>query len=198
MIPWPWPPPIDDGGASHLRIGDALPNIALPSTTNAPVSLARLTGRNNVFVYPWTGRPGLANPPGWDDIAGAHGSTPELEGVRNLQSSFESLDTHVYALSLQPTDWQQELAGRLDLKFPILSDADGRLTRALSLPTFETGGETYLRRLTLSVLDGRIDWIFYPVHPPDTHARDVLAWLTDHVGYALEGRVNPSTLPRRG
>ena len=56
---------------------------------------------------------------------------------------------------------------------------------------FDTGGETYLRRLTLSIVDGVIDWVFYPVHPPDTHARDVLAWLTDHVGYALEGRINP-------
>ncbi len=198
MIPWPWAPPIDDGGAAHLRIGDALPDIALPSTSGAPVSLARMTGRTIVFVYTWTGRPGLSNPPGWDDVAGAHGSTPELEGVRNLKTSFESLDTSVCAASLQSTAWQGELAARLGLKFPILSDADLKLTRALALPTFETGGETYLRRLTLSVLDGRIDWIFYPVHPPDTHARDVLAWLTDHVGYALEGRINSSTLPSRG
>lgn len=197
MIPWPWPPPIDDGAASHLKAGDALPDIALPSTTGAPVSLARLTGRNIVFFYTWTGRPGGTNPPGWDDIPGAHGSTPQLEGVRNLQTSFESLDTHVFALSLQSTHWQQELSLRLGLKFPILSDAEGKLTRALSLPTFETGGDLYLRRLTLSIHDGRIDWIFYPVHPPDAHARDVLAWLTDHVGYALEGRINPSKLPRR-
>ena len=63
MIPWPWPAPVDDGGASHLRVADALPDVALPSTTGAPVSLARLTGRNIIFVYTWTGRPGMANPP---------------------------------------------------------------------------------------------------------------------------------------
>lgn len=197
MIPWPWPAPADDGGATHLAIGNPLPDLPLTSTSGRLVSLARLTGRNLVFVYPWTGRPGLPNPPAWDEIAGAHGSTPELEGVRNLRTSFESLDTGVYALSTQTTDWHREIHNRLRLEFELLSDAASRLTTALRLPTFETGGVTYLRRITLCVIDGRIDWVFYPVHPPDTHARDVLAWLTDHVGYAIEGRINPSTPPRR-
>lgn len=197
MIPWPWPAPVDDGGAAHLAIGQAIADIALPSTSGRTVSPARLPGRSILFIYTWTGRPGLGNPPGWDDIAGAHGSTPELEGVRNLTTSFASLDTAVYALSAQSNEWQRELAGRLRLNFDLLSDEHLAFARAMQLPMFETGGMTYLRRLTLSIVDGRIDWIFYPVHPPDTHARDVLAWLTDHVGYALEGRINPSTLPKR-
>ena len=197
MIPWPWPAPTDDGGAAHLMAGMAVPDIELRTTTGSTVSLARITGRSILFVYPWTGRPGLANPPGWDDIAGAHGSTPELEGVRNLASSFASLDTAVYGLSVQGSEWQAELAKRLGLNFVLLSDELLAFARALGLPTFETGGVTYLKRLTLSIVDGRIDWVFYPVHPPDAHARAVLAWLTDHVGYALEGRINPSTLPLR-
>jgi hypothetical protein len=28
----------------------------------------------------------------------------------------------------------------------------------------------YLKRLTLILRDGRIERVFYPVHPPDTHA----------------------------
>lgn len=191
MIPWPWPAPVEDGGAAHLTAGAKLPEVALPSTSGAPIALVSLPGRSIVFVYTWTGRPGLANPPGWDDIPGAHGSTPELEGVRNLASSFASLDTAVFGLSTQSNAWQHELAQRLNLNFPLLSDEHLAFADALQLPRFETGGETYLRRLTLSIVDGVIDWVFYPVHPPDTHARDVLAWLTDHVGYALEGRINP-------
>jgi peroxiredoxin len=197
MIPWPWPAPIDDGGALHLHRGMPIPDIALASTGGGEVSLARLPGRTIVFVYPWTGRPGLSNPPGWDDIPGAHGSTPELEGLRNLTTSFASLDTAVYAMSTQTTSWQRELKDRLRLNFELLSDDGLGLVRALRLPTFETGGVTFLRRLTVSILDGQIDWVFYPVHPPDVHARDVLAWLTDHVGYALEGRINPSAIPGR-
>lgn len=197
MIPWPWPAPSDDGAAAHLTAGTKVPAIALPSTSGEPVTLAELPGRSIVFVYTWTGRPGLANPARWDDIPGAHGSTPQLEGVRNLASSFASLDAAVYGLSAQPSDWQQELAGRLGLNFPLLSDEQLAFADALRLPRFEIGDETYLRRLTLSIVDGVIDWVFYPVHPPDTHARDVLAWLTDHVGYALEGRVNPGMIVQR-
>lgn len=197
MIPWPWPAPADDGGAAHLAVGMEVPDVELVSTSGERVSPARLRGRTVLFFYTWTGRPGLANPPDWDDIAGAHGSTPQLEGVRNLQSSFASLDTAVYGVSAQSTAWQAEMAARLGLGFDLLSDERLALARALRLPTFETGGVIYLRRLTLSILDGRIDWVFYPVHPPDAHARDVLAWLTDHVGYALEGRINPSLPPVR-
>lgn len=197
MIPWPWPAPVDDGGARHLSAGLAVPDIALPSSSGGSVSLARLPGRNVVFFYTWTGRPGVANPPGWDDVAGAHGSTPQLEGLRNLATSFASLDTAVHAVSLQSCDWQRELAGRLRLNFPLLSDGGGELAQALRLPTFTLAGATYLKRLTLSINDGRIDWVFYPVHPPDAHAREVLAWLTDHVGYALEGRINPAPSPVR-
>lgn len=197
MIPWPWPAPLDDGGARHLVAGTLVPDVELASTEGTPMSLARRSGRSVVFVYTWTGRPGVSNPPGWDDIPGAHGSTPELEGVRNLASSFASLDTAVFGLSAQTTAWQAELARRLKLGFPLLSDSDGLFGTALTLPTFETGGSTYLRRITLSIIDGTIDWVFYPVHPPDTHARDVLAWLTDHVGYLLEGRINTSQLPNR-
>ena len=71
MIPWPWTAPQDDGAAAHLVDGAAVPDIALPSTSGKPVSLAKLPGRSIVFVYPWTGRPGVANPPLWE-IGRAH------------------------------------------------------------------------------------------------------------------------------
>ncbi|NJO06881.1 MAG: peroxiredoxin, partial [Chloroflexaceae bacterium] len=48
------------------------------------------------------------------------------------------------------------------------------------LPTFAVDGMTLLKRLTLIVEDGVIEHVFYPVFPPDTHAEEVLAWLTAH------------------
>ena len=51
------------------------------------------------------------------------------------------------------------------------------MARALALPTFETGGVTYLKRLTLGLEDGRIDRVYYPVALPAAHAREVCAWL---------------------
>ena len=34
-----------------------------------------------------------------------------------------------------------------------------------------------IKRLTLIVSHGRIEKVFYPVFPPDTHAVEVLHWL---------------------
>jgi peroxiredoxin len=59
----------------------------------------------------------------------------------------------------------------------VLSDEALELTRALQLPTFETSGMTLLKRLTLVIDDGRIEHVFYPVFPPDSHAGEVLSWL---------------------
>jgi peroxiredoxin len=41
----------------------------------------------------------------------------------------------------------------------------------------EVAGLTLIKRLTLVVDEGSITHVFYPVFPPDRHAREVLAWL---------------------
>jgi peroxiredoxin len=169
--------PPGDGGASHLKRGRRMPDLELPTTTGRSVNFARLAGTAIVYCYPWTGRPGLPNPPGWDDIPGAHGSTPEAEGFRDLYAGFRQVKAAVYGLSTQTTDYQQELVERLGLPFELVSDRRFVLQRALALPTFVTGGVTYLKRLTLAVRDGRIERVYYPVPLPAAHAREVCAWL---------------------
>jgi len=169
--------PRDDGGARHLKRGRRMPDIALPTTADRQVSFAGLAGRAIVFCYPWTGRPGLANPPGWDDIPGAHGSTPQAEGFRDLEAGFRQLGAQVFGLSTQPTAYQRELTERLRLPFEMVSDEGFELQRALALPTFATGGVTYLKRLTLGIRDGRIERVYYPIAAPGAHAREVCAWL---------------------
>ena len=54
------------------------------------------------------------------------------------------------------------------------------VTRALNLPTFSVEGMTLIKRLTLIVRDKRIEKVFYPVFPPDTHAEEVIGWLKAH------------------
>ena len=169
--------PIDDGGADHLEPGRELPPVVLPATDGSDVCLAGLPGRSVIVVYPWTGRPGHPNPPDWDLIPGAHGSTPELEGFRDLSPAFADGGARIFGVSHQTTAYQSEMAARLAVPFPILSDAEGRFTATFSLPSFATGGEVYLRRLTLLVSDGRIERVFYPVSEPALHASEVLLWL---------------------
>lgn len=132
-----------------------------------------------VYVYPWSGRPGVSDPPGWDDIPGAHGSTPETAGFRDHYEAFKALGVAVLGLSTQASAHQREFVDRLGVPFAILSDADLAFQKALRLPTFAAGGTDYLRRLTLVVRDGRIVHVFYPVHPPQTHAAEVLGCLTE-------------------
>lgn len=167
----------DDGAANHLKRGARLPDIALPSTSGRSVSLGAERGTVIAFFYPWTGRPGMPNPPGWDDIPGAHGSTPEAEGFRNLAEAFAQIKAQVFGISSQSTDYQRELVDRLGLPFELLSDEGLALQKALALPTFQTGGVTYLKRLTLGLRDGRIERVYYPISFPGAHAREVCAWL---------------------
>jgi peroxiredoxin len=177
MSEWPYPAPQDDGGAAHLVAGVALPDVELPTTTGDRLSLAMISGLSIVFVYPWTGKSGGANPPGWDGIPGAHGSTAEAQGFQLLLESFQARGIQILGLSTQSRDWQREFAARNGLTYPLLSDPDFSVADALRLPRFQAGGTTYLSRLTLMCRDGQIVRAFYPVHPPDQHAADLLAML---------------------
>jgi peroxiredoxin len=177
MAAWPYPDPADDGQAAHLRPGRRMLDELLPYTGGAEMSLAELPGRFVVFIYPWAGRPGVPNPPGWDDIPGAHGSTPEAAGFRDHYDRFNSIGVGIMGVSGQALAEQEEFAARLSLPFDLASDGDGTLRKGMMLPKFVTGGVTYLKRLTLVLNDGVISRVIYPVHPPDAHAASVLAML---------------------
>ena len=177
ILPAELPVPTDDGAAAHLA-GQKLPALALPATDGSRVDLAKLAGRTVVYIYPRTGVPGRAMPEGWDAIPGARGCTPQSCGFRDHFAELKVLSVaHLFGLSTQDTDYQREAAERLHLPFPILSDHDLALTRAMKLPTFEAGGMTLLKRMALVIDDGVIVKVFYPVFPPDQNAAEVIAWL---------------------
>jgi peroxiredoxin len=176
-LPDDLPVPEDDGAADHL-LNAVVPPIALPATTEETIRLDELKGRTVLFCYPRTGRPDEELPPGRDATPGARGCTPEACGFRDAHAQFTDLGVRVLALSTQSSDYQREMAERLHLPFPVLSDERLELTQALGLPTFETSGWTLLKRLTLVIDDGEIRHVFYPVFPPDSHAAEVLDWLS--------------------
>lgn len=169
-----YPAPEDDGGAAHLKPGLRLPDLPLPSTGEGPVNLAALCGDFVVFIYPWTGRPGYSDPPGWDLIPGAHGSTPEALGFRDLAQDFAAKNYSIFGLSSVTSEWQAEFAQRLGINYLLLSDANFRFADALRLPRFAAGDATYLKRITLVCRLGTIVRTVYPVHPPDRHAASIL------------------------
>jgi len=175
------PAPTDDGAAAHLS-GMTVPPVNLRATDDTVVTLSALKGRTVVFAYPRTGVPGqISLVDDWDMIPGARGCTPQTCSFRDLFAELKAAGAaHVFGLSTQSNEYQTEMASRLHLPFPVLSDEKLELTRALNLPTMEVAGLTLIKRLALIVDDARTRHVFYPVFPPDRNAGDVLEWLKDN------------------
>ena len=181
-LPSDLPVPVDDGAAAHVR-GMKMPPVTLASTGGRQIDVGALgPARTVLYLYPRTGRPDREVPPDWDAIPGARGCTPESCGFRDHFRELKGLGAGVFGLSTQDTEYQREAAERLKLPFELLSDVDFRLTDALRLPTFDFQGVRLLKRLTMVVRDGAIEHVFYPVFPPDRHAEQVVAWLSEHSG----------------
>jgi len=178
-LPSNLPVPLDDGACAHLA-GMRLPAIELASTRGTVVNLGELkSARTIIYCYPMTGVPGKPLPEGWNMIPGARGCTPQSCGFRDHFEELEKLGAEVFGLSTQKSDYQIEMAQRLQLPLPVLSDTELKFCRALRLPTFEVDGMTLVKRLTLVIRDGAIEKVFYPVFPPDQSAEQVLLWLRD-------------------
>lgn len=174
------PAPNDDGATRHLP-GTTLPSVPLTATDGSIVDLATLIGRTVVYAYPRTGRPGIPNSDGWDMIPGARGCSPQACSFRDHFTELKNLGVdHLFGLSTQDTAYQKEAEERLQLPFPLLSDAHLKLAQALRLPTFEADKVQLLKRVTLIINNGTIKHVFYPVFPPDRSASDVIAWFSTH------------------
>jgi peroxiredoxin len=178
-LPEGLPVPVDDGACDHLP-GLRLPAVPLPSTAGRRVDLSTLPGRTVVYLYPHTGRPDRDALPGWNDIPGARGCTPQTCAFRDHHAELKALGAEVFGLSTQDTDYQKEAVERLHLPFELLSDEHFKLIEALRLPTFELAGIRFVKRITLIVRDGVIEKVFYPVFPPDANAGEVAGWLGEN------------------
>ena len=181
-LPEDLPVPEDDGAADHLP-GAVLPSLRLARAGDGELDLAdAATGTLVAFVYPRTGAPGIALPPGWDDIPGARGCTPQSCAFRDLHGELSRLGATVVGISAMDPDEQAGFVERERIPYPLLNDRALRLAEALALPTFEAGGMRLYKRITLVAREGRIVKVFYPVFPPDRNAAEVADWLRENPG----------------
>lgn len=176
-LPKDLPIPVDDGACDHLS-GVHLPSVPMKSTTGRLVDLAALRGRTVVYCYPRTGKPDTEPPKGWNEIPGARGCTPQSCAFRDRHKELQAMGARLFGLSTQSTEYQQEAVERLHLPFELLSDAALAFTSALRLPTFKVDSMVLIKRLTIILLDGRVEKVFYPVFPPDKNAQEIIAWLS--------------------
>lgn len=178
-LPDDLPVPVDDGATDHL-VGVELPALTLESHTGSSVNLSQLSGWSVLYAYPMSGRPGVELPSGWNQIPGARGCTPQACSMRDSYREFLQRGCHVYGVSTQSSEYQAELAARIHLPYPLLSDYQYRLVDALNLPTFLVDGRRLVKRLTMVIEDRIIRHVFYPVFPPDAGVQPVLDWLDSH------------------
>lgn len=178
-LPKDLPIPVDDAKCAHL-VGMEMPEINLISTVGISLNLREIFRQKSVlFIYPRAGSPlePNSNLELWSSIPGARGCTPQTCEFRNLYSEFNEADIAIYGLSTQEPHIQKEFAERNRLPFPILSDSNCELARAMNLPTFIFEGEELIKRMALVIDENKIIKVFYPVFPPDRNAHEVLAWL---------------------
>ena len=175
-MPKDLPKPEDDGACSHLQ-GLQLPSLSLAATSGSCVDVLAGPGLTILFCYPRTGAPGEVVPDSWNAIPGARGCTPQACSFRDNVPQLKSLGVdHLYGLSTQSTEYQQEVHDRLHLPYGLLSDEALKFRNALDLPTFDWEGKKVIRRLTLAIEGGKIIKCFYPVFPSD-NITPVIEWL---------------------
>jgi peroxiredoxin len=155
-------------------IGCRLPDFDLPSTDGFSVNLSNRDGTFVIFCFPYTGRPDFPNPPDWDNIPGAHGSTPQAQAFSLHYEEFKKLGISVFGLSFQDTSWQSEFVKRTSLRVALLSDKKKLFSSALGLPEFKAGTQDYLRRLTFISKNGIITHVRYPIDIPENDAAETL------------------------
>lgn len=178
-LPPDLPVPIDDGATNHL-IGMTLPNISLKSTRGDLINLGSIRGKLVIYCYPMTGQPDVPLPEGWDQIPGARGCTPQSCSFRDHYQELKVLGAEVIGLSVQTTEYQKEMADRLHLRFPVVSDSKYEFQQAMTMPTFVVAGMTLLKRVTLIANDGVIEAVHYPIFPSDSDAEWVIDYLKSH------------------
>ncbi|PWN37802.1 uncharacterized protein FA14DRAFT_130712, partial [Meira miltonrushii] len=167
--------------AIHLGGHPLPPLIELESTSGGYIDLFLLSLQRPVllFIYPRTASEGEQVSDSWKNIPGAFGCTSHLrsvqESVKTLQA--KEKDLVVFGLSGQSAKEQKSFSDRFKLGFPLLSDKDLLLQKALDLPTFTWNQNTYLQRITLLLREGQVTQYQFPIPQPTKAAEEALKML---------------------
>lgn len=119
---------------------------------------------------------------GLSDIPGTKGCTPQACGFRNAHGRFLALGVeHLFGVSSQKPEYQAELAQRLCLTYPVLSDPSCTLGEALGMKLIQIDGQSFYARATLVLRDGVVVKVFEDITDPEGNALDVLSWLNSEM-----------------
>ena len=156
-------------GAIKVKVGDPLPDVALPSTRGRPMSPAEFRGKRHVILYFYPG-----NNASYPELAGC---TPEACAFRDIADNIRGMEGQVIGVSRQSPAEQEAFSAANHLNFPLLSDLEGKLGGVLGVPEIRGKDEVFWKRVTF-VADrhGMIRFIF-PAVNPGRHTPEVLSAL---------------------
>jgi thioredoxin-dependent peroxiredoxin len=142
-----------------VKVGDAAPEFRLLSNSGGEVSLSDFRGRNNVVLYFYPK----------DETQGC---TKEACAFRDTYERFRERGAEVLGVSSDTAESHRKFAEHYNLKFPLLSDLDGKVRKAYGVPStlgFIPGRVTY-------VIDeqGIVRFIFNSQVRPERHITEAL------------------------
>lgn len=148
-------------------LGKAAPKFNLPSSTGEPIKLDDFKGKKTVVLY-------------FYPRADTPGCTKEACGFRDALADFDK--AHVAVLGISPDEQEDvtKFAGKFDLNFPLLADADHSIAEKYGVWQEKSMyGKKYFgaARTTFVIgTDGKVRHVFEKVKP-DGHDLEVLTWL---------------------
>ena len=168
--------PHDDGSTNHL-LGRQIPELVLPSTKDDFFNFPN-TDKKHCILYFFPMMATEKNLPlGWNDIPGARGCTPQNISFDKHSQDLQKHDVMTVGISSQSIHELEQLSLLRGLSNVLISDMQLEFNKKLDVPTFDVGGKTFYKRLTLIAKNSKIIKVFYPVFPPDKHIFEILQWL---------------------
>ena len=143
-------------GQVQLRPGDPAPDFELPASDGRVYRLADFRGREAVVLA-------------WFPKAFTSGCAAECASLEAGSEAVRSFRVRLFGANMDHPDTNREFAAALGLRYPILSDADGRVARAYGV----VGPGGFPSRWTFVIgADGRIAAIDKRVRVL-SHGRDI-------------------------
>jgi peroxiredoxin len=161
-------------GNSHPLFADLtgrpLPALSLASTTGSRIEFLDL---HRAILYFYPGAP-WAPEGGYDSCAL---DEAQHRAFAHHWHDLLALGCNAFGVSTQSAGEQRTIADTLGIGQPLLCDTDGKLARALGLPSFGADDAIWYCRLTLIVDEGAIARAFYPVTSAVQSPAQAIAWI---------------------
>jgi peroxiredoxin Q/BCP len=147
-----------------LEAGDEAPDFTLPDQEGEPVTLSDLRGETVVlYFYPRADTPGCAT---------------QACGIRDRRADYDAAGVRVIGISPDTVGAQAKFAGKYDLDFTLLADADHEVADSYGTWVEKKNyGKTYwgVQRSTFIIdPEGKIAHVI-PKASPKTHDDEVLS-----------------------